>query len=738
MPNIRSVTKRIFIALTIFLVVGVYPAPVIANESSAPVTHTTSTDSQSTPATPTEQSTPPQSSQSQAPKPSTGPTQSTGADGPKYKYNEQTKLWESDKYTWDPATNQTKPKETPNYSYNSATGRWDTTEWKYNPASNTYEQNTATRSTPPTGGASTNPVSPTSNETSGTGTGADNSHLQPHVSSSGNSPALQGGSGSNSPSTISLNANGRQSYELYYNAQISNTINSSALTGDASVLQNTQGGSAMTGDALALTNLINLLQSSWAPNGQFATFIKDIEGDVVGDLHIDPGELTVVNAARTADIKVQHDVNGTINNDVNLDARSGNALVDGNTTAGDATSGNANAVANIVNMINSSIGSGQSFLGMLNIHGNFEGDVLLPPQTLQNLLADSSVPKTEVNLASISDTELTADFANNMAITNDIATNAASGSATVAGNTTAGSATTGDAATNVTVLNLTGRQVIGSNALLVFVNVLGEWVGMIVDSPNSNSAALGSGIGSNYYSGNADIDSEFNGVINNNITVNAATGNAAVTHNTRAGNATTGDATASVNLANIMNSQFNLTDWFGILFINVFGTWRGSFGIDTAFGNPIATNPQPSGSKGRSASPQEVQVFRFVPSGDSNNRTKSRKLVRIAAFDSADSTGSTASASAEQNQDEPTNKESGNTLGTITPPTGTPSDNAPQGSGSNFWIPAAGILIAAALLAAERYLSIREKRHSPTGYTGRRIPSRRKGSIDIIEPLGSR
>jgi len=48
-----------------------------------------------------------------------------------------------------------------------------------------------------------------------------------------------------------------------------------------------------------------------------------------------------------------------------------------NTTAGSATTGDAAAIANIVNVINSIIGAGQSFIGTININGNLDGEILL-------------------------------------------------------------------------------------------------------------------------------------------------------------------------------------------------------------------------------------------------------------------------------------------------------------------------------------------------------------------------
>jgi hypothetical protein len=68
----------------------------------------------------------------------------------------------------------------------------------------------------------------------------------------------------------------------------------------------------------------------------------------------------------------------------------------------------------------------------------------------------------------------------------------------VSRNTQADSAKTGDATSNLTLLNLTGHNVIAENAVLVFVNVFGKWVGLIMDAPQgATSAVLGGGVSSN-------------------------------------------------------------------------------------------------------------------------------------------------------------------------------------------------------------------------------------------------
>ncbi len=365
---------------------------------------------------------------------------------------------------------------------------------------------------------------------------------------------------------------------------VQNGLDSQAETGDATVHHNTTGGNATTGNADVMATILNILSSVTNWNGAaLNTFIQDIDGDVFGDLTIDPRVMSNANyvAKKPADSLVDSfDTDSRITNDINLSATTGNAGVHHNTTGGNATSGDANVLLNLINIINSWAAANQSFLGMININGNLNGDILLPQEFLQQLLASnggSSAPTGNVAI----DTDTT------MGIQNNINLEAQTGEASVHHNGQAGNATTGDALTKMTILNLTNRQIIGSDAILVFVNVLGNWVGMIVNAPQgTTAAALGNATTNTGYGtqGDVDLTGETNAQIVNNINLSARSGDAEVHHNSTAGDATTGDATTSLNLINIINSQLSFSDWFGILFINVFGNWNGSFGVDTAAG----------------------------------------------------------------------------------------------------------------------------------------------------------
>jgi hypothetical protein len=430
---------------------------------------------------------------------------------------------------------------------------------------------------------------------------------------------------------------------------LNNLVGSQSTTGNATVIGNTTAGSGTTGNAQALANIVNMLQSSSnVLGGDTVTFVSNINGDVNGDLMIDPNAVQTVQPAiaspGTNNLTLNNQVNSAINNTVDLQAASGNATVSNNTSAGNATTGSAKAVADVVNVINSAISGGKSFLGVVNINGNFNGDILVPPNFIDQLIA-ANVPTVTISTTGpSSDNRITngqtgntqtVSNTTNQNITNTVNATAASGTATVTNNTSAGSATTGSAATNITAFNLTGSNVIGANALLVFVNVLGTWVGMIVNAPAGVTAAeLGGSVTSSPAAGktNTTINNNANQQINNTINVASRSGNAAVSSNTIAGNAKTGDAQTAVNLLNISNSSLSLAGWFGILFINVFGNWHGSFGVNTSAGDPPIVDSQPSAVTAASSSaPAPIKVFRFVPHNTASTSTPSQTVPATSA-----------------------------------------------------------------------------------------------------------
>jgi len=684
--------RIIYVALALSISVTTLSSPHIARAEDGSTTQVDETVSQEpapaepAPAAPVAEEPPAPEAQQPAPQPEAehqGPSQPTGAASTTYTYNDATHMWENDQYVWNPATNQTTPKQTPTYSYNPQTGMWDTTEWVYDAPSGTYKPNIISKAVPPQGAElDTSKGSPESSD-------SDPKQAASAKTSGASSPLLS--LLGLAPSGVdSSGAKSEGIFDLFYNAFISNNIDSSAITGDALVAMNTLAGNALSGDASSIATVFNLLQSVWnmgVTGNAFNIFTQNLFGDILGDLWLqppDPARSSAIPNGGDIDVNISSDA--AIHNKITLEATSGDAGVKNNTEAGNATTGTATVIANIINAINSSIISGNSFLGMLNIYGNLDGDILLPQELISTLLASNAVGTLDTS--NINNASVLGEFNNTASTTNNVNASASSGTANVTNNTEAGNASTGNANTNVTLLNLTGRQVIGKNALLVFINVLGTWVGVIVDAPaGSTSAALGGGIQEN---STLDINASTNQAIVNDINVAANTGDATVANNTKAGDATSGDAYAAVNLLNLNNSQFALSDWFGILFINVFGTWNGSFGVNTAAGTlpPLASNPTQSSTSLPHITASAVRAFKFSPQGD-GSYTLEPSDDGIATLASANVLGTTPSSSFSQ--------------------TSNKSDQQNKLAGTDWLFTAITLSLGLSLLGTERYFSKRFK-----------------------------
>jgi hypothetical protein len=657
---------RGFVAVITALTMAVsYPGlSLVSADEATPNTVTTSAPSSETPTnTPPPETTPPPATTEPTPTPepaattppAQGPSEPNGAGSNTYVENPETGIWENDQYIWDPVTKKTTPKTTQEYSYNPTTGMWDTTQYVYDAPSGSYVPNVVSAAQPPEGSLTT--------------------------------------SGPNSPITANSTSGNDSIYNNFYNAAISNKLNSQSTTGDTLANGNTTVGNLLSGNASSMANIINLLQSSasFANGGNLTTFSKDIQGNVIGDLLINPNELAklgTVSSAPASKLTINNQSSGAINNDVNLHATSGDASADSNTTVGNIKTGNADAVANVVNVINGAIAANQSFLGAINIYGSLDGDILLPPGFIDSLLASNNTPSGNTTVNSTT----------TQGINNAITSNASTGSATAGSNTSTGNIGTGNAANNVTILNLTGSNVVAANNLLVFVNVLGKWYGVIMNAPNSATAASIAGGVTSHTNGSTDttVNNNTDSQINNNITVGAKTGDASATNNTKVGSVQSGNATTSVNLANLINSNLSLSDWFGVLFINVFGSWNGSFGVDTIAGNPTAPVPSTPGSN-QNTTPT-VQAFRFVPKelGDGAQRYALSPIE------------SDAQASSSSDQENSTSTTLGSTTNNTPTPTAPKTIEAAQ---SNQWlIPALGLLAGAILLGIERLLSLRNSK----------------------------
>ncbi len=694
MQKLTVSIRKIFIALVICVQVFAAPALIVSAESadeSSTAAAAASTNEAPAPASETAPvvevvTSPPPAPTYVAPAPptivapvppaalapgSTGPQSPTGVSGSTYVFNSVSGLWENDQYTWDPVTKQTKPKVAPTYSFNPVTQMWDTTEWYFSPEAGKYVPNKVS--------TAIRPVS---------------------LGGGGGGNFSINGTGPNSNNTINNTGTSTGTFDLFFNASISNQISSTTSSGDALLQGNTIGGNALSGDAEAIANILNLLQSSWGSQSDIATFIASLDGTIFGDLLLDPAALA--GAAGSSDVDITVSNNASINNDINVAVNSGDATVSGNTKAGDATSGNARALINLLNLINSSITSDKSFIGILNINGDLNGDILLPQSFLEYLLyATGPNSNNQINGGTSNNLAVTTDT--NRSIVNDIDAEAGTGDASVSQNTSAGSAGSGTADTKVNTMNLVGQNVNGKNGLLVFVNVFGKWVGLLFNAPQGTSSIATTGPNSNNTINDAGsnkltVNATENSLINNDVDVTARSGDATVSGNTSAGNAKSGNADIGVSILNLIDSNLNFSDFFGVLFINVFGSWNGSFGIDTAAGNRPAA----------AAGGQGGGTFGFVPAANQAAQQNPASTASGPADKFFGLIGSLGSGGGNVAVAPQTSSASVVNAGAAVPAANNAAvaASASQASTQNWWLPLVAILLVGPLLYADRIVAL--------------------------------
>ncbi|HUD11617.1 MAG TPA: hypothetical protein VMS08_04345 [Candidatus Saccharimonadia bacterium] len=422
--------------------------------------------------------------------------------------------------------------------------------------------------------------------------------------------------GSGSDNQTAVNNSGQSWVDLTSLVNVINTLQSTANSGNTAASSNTQVGDSQTGAASVIADLFNLLASAWSwSNGNLNFFqqtLCDFNQTCNGNVTLNPGQSAsggggTLGTSGTTNTNVNAQNSGNILNNVNLGAQSGDASATDNTAAGNVSSGNALAEVNIMNLINSFINSGSSFFGVLNIFGTLNGNILFPAGFLNGLVPSGTTPAGASQGASTTgpgstngtttdnNTQSQANSTVANSIANNVATTAATGAASAESNTEAGSVASGVANTMQSLFNLANTSIFGQNAVLVIVNISGHWVGKIMNmAGGSTESALltgGATVSPNITgpdstnqsttnnNSNSNINEQSEGSITNNVNVGAQSGTADASKNTQVGNVASGNAEAVASVANITNSVINASHWFGVLVINVVGSWLGDIGV---------------------------------------------------------------------------------------------------------------------------------------------------------------
>lgn len=274
-------------------------------------------------------------------------------------------------------------------------------------------------------------------------------------------------------------------------ATVTNDVLLHANTGGNDIGSHDGPGVIHTGDAHAALNLVNLVNTNIVGSDFLLLFLNNF-GDLIGDIIL-PGKkffdfLSGLVAGERAMTEVANTNNATIENSGSAEASTG-----GNTAGSGGTimTGDVETNANIFNMANTNLFGGGSVSMMLNVAGDWNGEILGLPNGLSYERTPEGVRIFATGLGSISTTTAsnsttTVSSMNTASVSNIFDVSATTGGNTIATATTShGHQThdavikTGDARAVANVVNIVNTNIYGSNWLMAFVNIFGDWNGNI-------------------------------------------------------------------------------------------------------------------------------------------------------------------------------------------------------------------------------------------------------------------
>lgn len=335
---------------------------------------------------------------------------------------------------------------------------------------------------------------------------------------------------------------------------------------------------------------------------------------------------TELNSNNNTGININN--NADVDNNVNFNANTGDNGSSFNVGDTQITTGDANVTATLITSANQTgIGTAE-----FNVVDNHVGDIILAvPDNFLNTSSSCNCPGGDIVLensgngadstnniqANITNTNDTT-IDNNGDITNDVNLNANSGNNQTSFNTAGDSAiTTGDANVAANLINVINSTV--SGGALFVVNVFGNLVGDIIfpdfapttvgGSNTTTLANSNNGEGStNNTSLNTTNTNEFNmdnnAVIDNNLIIDANTGDNMASFNTAGDNVVeTGEVNVNAEVVNIANINMlgSGSDPIWLVLVNNMGSWSGKIigaltGSNFASGDGLDFTVGPDGS----------------------------------------------------------------------------------------------------------------------------------------------
>jgi hypothetical protein len=369
-----------------------------------------------------------------------------------------------------------------------------------------------------------------------------------------------------------------------------NTATTEAMTG-GNTISDTGTSTIISGDAIAATDIVNVTNTNSINSNVDIAIQNQLSGDDHVHLEDLVGNSTACNCTLSTTSPSLSSLTSSTTNTTDISnvtvvrADTGNNNAS-STQAGIIYTGNAYAVANVLNIANTNFINSNYLMYILNNFGNMSGDIVLPTAAALAEFLNSHNDDLSHAL-----TTLSSSNQNSAEVNNTVTTNASSGNNinTVTGTSSVGFIQTGDSQSGANVLNNINQNYIGGNAIGLSFHIFGNWSGTSFNVPEGFRYET-TPTGITFFSESPSINHSLNttavnsasnntAVINNSVLVDALTGGNNVLG--KDGVIKTGDAYAAANIVNMANTNVLGRNWVQAI-INIFGDWSGN----VSFGQP--------------------------------------------------------------------------------------------------------------------------------------------------------
>lgn len=382
--------------------------------------------------------------------------------------------------------------------------------------------------------------------------------------------------------------------EIYNDTFIDTSIEGISDTGN-NTSQGEAEGTIETGDAAASANIVNqanLLLNQTILEILFFEAGEDFQQDIdlnqfwtyliglnLTQFQLEEPDAQNLNNQQLNNADLTNLTNiALVETEINLSANSGYNHLESNESSIIKT-GDASALANLINLINLDINDSIFLLGAININSDYTGSIILPRPEKLALWFDEMYELRDMD-------NLDSNFAshpyqsiNNTASINERVTAAANtGGNQQEINQGSGEINTGNADAQINNLNLINSNYYFGGWYYLMLNNWDNWTGQtnLANGSLPWLVSSESNLQKNQDGSSQTQAQQTNNqaVIDTQINLQANTGyNHTYSH--QSGSIQTGNAMTTANLTNIVNSNFNQTRWF-MSWINIMSSWNGN------------------------------------------------------------------------------------------------------------------------------------------------------------------